>query len=101
MTDIFGPNSTASLPPSDLSQCLANKLRAKTALLGSTLFALTWKQRVTPSGRSIPALRASGRRTSGSDSISSRTGWRTPTLGAINADRAKDPEYMNRKLAKG
>jgi hypothetical protein len=27
--------------------------------------------------------------------------WRTPTLGMLNADRAKDPEYGNRKAAKG
>jgi len=43
-------------------------------LLGSTLFTLTWKQRATPSGRSIPALRASGRRTSGNGC----TSWPTP-----------------------
>ena len=77
MTDTFGPSSTASLPPTDLSQCLASRLQARTDLLGSTLFALTWKQRVTPSGRSIPALRASGRRTSGKDSTSLDS-WSTP-----------------------
>ena len=27
--------------------------------------------------------------------------WRTPTVGMLNADRAKDPEYANRKVAKG
>ncbi|KKL89638.1 hypothetical protein LCGC14_1912630, partial [marine sediment metagenome] len=27
--------------------------------------------------------------------------WRTPTVGALNADRAKDPEYGLRKAAKG
>ena len=27
--------------------------------------------------------------------------WRTPTVGMLNADRAKDPEYGQRKLAKG
>lgn len=27
--------------------------------------------------------------------------WRTPTLGMLNADRAKDPEYGSRKQAKG
>lgn len=27
--------------------------------------------------------------------------WRTPTVGMINADRAKDPEYTARKEAKG
>jgi len=27
--------------------------------------------------------------------------WRTPTVGMLNADRAKDPEYHARKVAKG
>ena len=44
------------------------------ASLGSTLFTLTWKERATPSGRSIYALRASAHRTSGSDCGS----WPTP-----------------------
>jgi hypothetical protein len=38
------------------------------------LYRLTWKERVTPSGRLILALRASVRRTSDSDCI----GWPTP-----------------------
>jgi hypothetical protein len=42
------------------------------------LYTLTWKQRVTPQGLSISALRASGRRTSDSDSGSSQSGWNTP-----------------------
>ncbi len=57
------------------SLSLANKLRQNLASLGSTLFTLTWKDRVTPSERSICALRASGRRISGSDCSS----WPTPT----------------------
>lgn len=60
----------------DLSVLLANKLRAKTDLLGSTLFDLTWKERVTPSGVSIPALRGSVRRTCANDCI----GWPTPQV---------------------
>jgi hypothetical protein len=52
---------------------LENKLRAKTGLLGSTLYNLTWKGRETPSGRLISALRASARRTSVKDCI----GWPT------------------------
>ncbi len=51
----------------ELSKQLAENLRRRTAALGSTLFKLTWKELVTPSGRSIYRLRASGRRTSGSD----------------------------------
>lgn len=59
-----GLHGSGSLASAALSQSLANRLQAKTRLLGSTLFRLTWKERVTPSGRWIPALRASGRRTS-------------------------------------
>jgi hypothetical protein len=44
--------------------------------LGSTLFALTWKLRTTPAGRSIYALRASVRRTSDSGC----GGWPTPVV---------------------
>jgi hypothetical protein len=57
------------------SLSLASRLRRRTDLLGSTLFTLIWKDRVTPSGRSIYALRASARRTSDNAS----TSWPTPT----------------------
>src|SRR5271155_2783159 len=59
-----GPRSFTSLRLSVLSRSLGNRLQAKTALLGSTLFKLTWKLRDTPSGLWISALRASVRRTS-------------------------------------
>jgi len=74
---IYGqPGSTSSLRQSqELSQYLASRLRAKTASLGSTLYKLTWKERATPSGRLISALRASVRRTSGNDCSS----WVTPS----------------------
>ena len=42
---------------------------------GSTLFTLTWKDWTTPAGLSLSLLRASARRTSGSD----YTSWPTPT----------------------
>lgn len=66
-----------------LQQFLESRFRVETALLGSTLYRLTWKRRVTPAGRSIPALRASVRRTSGSACIgwplpAMRAGWTTP-----------------------
>ena len=57
-----------------LQQSLENKLAAKTLILGSTLFTLTWKPWVTPSGRSRSRLRASVRRTSETDFI----GWLSP-----------------------
>lgn len=72
-SDTSGRLSSISSESAVLGQCLANRLQAKTALVGSTLFKLIWKQRSTPAGRSICALRASALRTSGKDS----TGWPT------------------------
>ena len=63
----FGRPGSISSASANLSASLASRLRATTALVGSTLFKLTWKERVTPAGRSISALRASVRRTCGSD----------------------------------
>ena len=70
----FGPSSSDSSNSAALQSCLANRLRAKTALSGSTLYKLTWKDRATPAQRLICALRASALRTSDSGS----TGWPTP-----------------------
>lgn len=77
--DISGPSLKISSMSAALSASLANKLRARTDLLGSTMYELTWKKRTTPSGRSIFALRASARRTSDSDSSLLVNGWPTPT----------------------
>ena len=72
---ISGPRSTVSLRSATLQRSLENRLRAKTQVLGSTLYTLTWKPWITPLGRSRFRLRASVRRTSGTDF----TGWPTPT----------------------
>ena len=62
----YGRRSSTSLTPDVLQLSWVSRLRARTDLLGSTLFTMTWKVRATPSGRLIAALRASGRRTSDS-----------------------------------
>lgn len=67
----IGRGSSASAA---LSQSLANRLKARLPMDGSTLFQMTWKRRITPSGRLVFRLRASVRRISGSES----TGWPTP-----------------------
>jgi hypothetical protein len=64
-------------------------LRARTDLAGSTLYRLTWKDRATPSGRLIPALRATARRTSGKGSDSQPTILDLPQVG-YNTPRATD-----------
>lgn len=71
----YGRTSTGLLKTAALQSSLASRLRARTDLAGSTLYKLTWKDRATPAGQSIPALRASARRISDSGSI----GWPTPT----------------------
>ena len=77
----YGPQCSISSESAVLSSGLASRLRARTASVGSTLYKLTWKERATPSGRAIPALRASARPTSGSVSELPLSGWPTPTVG--------------------
>lgn len=80
----YGRHGFTSSSSAGLAKSLASRLRVRTRLLGSTLFVLTWKDRVTPSRRSIYALRASVRRTSGSDFGS----WPTPRAAEAGADFA-------------
>ena len=70
-----GQPSTTSLKSAALQRSLESKLQAKTLTLGSTLYKLTWKPWVTPSGRLRSRLRASVLRTSETGLI----GWPTPT----------------------
>ena len=72
--DTFGLSSAGSLASASLTQFLANRLQAKTALLGSTLWRQTWRLKTTPSGRVVPALVALARRTS----VNASTGLLTP-----------------------
>lgn len=72
----YGPPGSISSSSVALQSSLASRLQVRMASLGSTSFKLTWKMRVTPSGRQICALRASERRTSGSGCGS----WPTPIV---------------------
>jgi hypothetical protein len=99
--DTCGRNGSGSLARAALQLLLVNKLRARMVSGGSTLFTLTWKERVTPLGRPICALRASGRRTSDSDCSSQRAHWITPTThddrlrGNTNADHHYSPHDLS------
>lgn len=59
-----------------LQSLLENRLQEKLLGLGSTLYRLTWKPWITPTGPSRFRLRASVPRISGIES----TGWATPTM---------------------
>lgn len=72
----YGRTSTGSFKSESLQRSLENKLQARMQTLGSTLYTLTWKPWVMPSGRLRSRLRASVRRTSATEP----TGWPTPLV---------------------
>ena len=97
-----GLSGSVSSESAALQSSLESRLRALTGSLGSTLYTLTWKQRATPSGRLISALRASERRIAASASTSppseskeSKTpaaGW--PTTTSTDAESSRRHGYM-------
>ena len=84
----FGQLLPGSSISASLQSSLENRLRARLSNLGSTLYTLTWKPWLTPSGPSRFRLRASVRRISETDC----TGWPTPqtsdSTGGGQASRA-------------
>ena len=87
-----GPTSITSSKSAALQSSLESRLQARTQTLGSTLYAMTWKPWVTPSGRSRFRLRASVRRISATDF----TGWPTPSSTIVD-HKPQPPIIGNRK----
>ncbi len=75
-----GRTGTASSTPASLQSLLESRFQARTAMLGSTAYRLTWKTPVTPSGRSISAQQALGAPKTARGSTSSLRGWPTPRV---------------------
>ena len=96
-----GPSGSASSASAALQSSLESRLRHLTASRGSTMYALTWKERVTPSGRRICALRASVRRTSANASTSSESGWPTPVKADGDGGRTSAETSATGKTADG
>jgi hypothetical protein len=94
MSDTSGPLFTASSPSADLQWSLANRLRQRMGASGSPLFELTWSDWDMPAGPPICRLRASARRTSGSDCGS----WPTP---CANEDNKSPEAHLAMKLRMG
>lgn len=93
----YGPTTFASSQPEGPLSAWANRLQQRLARIGSTECALTWKESATPAGRQLFRLVPSTPRTAATDCGL----WRTPTVAMVNADRAKDHSYAERKIAKG
>ena len=80
MSATCGQPSTTSSNSASLQSSLENRLKQRSAILGSTLFKLTWKKVATPLGRSVSLLRASALRTSvPASSLWEQKGWPTCT----------------------
>ncbi len=86
-----GPNGSGSYASACLQSSLASRLRARLDSRGSTLFRLTWKERATPSGRRICALRALVLRTSDSASTSALSMWPTATAQDGDSSGSRGP----------
>ena len=85
MTDIFGLSFSISSASAALQQSLESRLQAQLDLDGSTIYKLTWKQKVTPQRRSYYHLAASALRTKENGCSS----WPTPT--AATGGASKNP----------
>jgi hypothetical protein len=93
---ICGPSGSGSSASAALQSSLASRLRAHLDSRGSTLFTLTWKERATPSGLRICALRASARRTDDNGCSS----WPTPTVSRGDYSRRNgNPDEPTLKLS--
>lgn len=82
----------SSVPPATQDSALLfgweNRLRERLAMIGSTEYALIWREKQSTLGLSISRLARSTRHTNGTDSIGSQ--WPTPKASAAG-DRADEP----------
>ena len=88
---ISGRHGSTSSASAALTSSLVSRLQAVLASAGSILYAMTWKERNTPSGRAISALRARRIRTSANGCI----GW--PTLAARDWRSESATDAFNEK----
>ena len=88
---ICGRNGSASSASAVLQLFLASRLKQRFNTDGSILFRLTWKEKVTPSGRLVSLLRARARRMSDKDYGS----WPTPTRTDGSRGEKYDPFAPN------
>jgi hypothetical protein len=90
----YGRIGSVSSASAALASSLAKMLNKRLDGAGSTLFAMTWRRRVTPRGRPYFQLAASARRTSDKDCGS----WPTPDTAQ---GRPASPEMVERRKAEG
>jgi len=94
---ICGPRSSTSLRSGVLTAFMVSKFQKAVGSLGSTLYRLTWKMQITPSGQSFPLLRASAPRTADT----ARTGWPTPQAPVLGGGDYTDPDKALARMTSG
>lgn len=95
--DISGLSSSGSSASASLSASCLNRLKARLDTDGLIEFSMTWKEKVSPAGRSFSLLRASGRHTS--EAVSSA--WRSPDTGENRWGAYRDPGKALRRAEAG
>jgi hypothetical protein len=88
--EISGPSCSLSCVSQELTRGLASRLRARFATVGSMEYVQTWKERVTPLGRSYSEHTARGVLISDKDF----TGWPTPVANQANGT---PEDFLRRK----
>ena len=97
MKDTCHQLSCNSFQNANLQSCLANRLQKQLMMGGSTIFTLSWKNKVTQSGLQFSQLVSSVRRTNVNDFSSGQfAAWLTPTVTNIGA---RSPEAMKKRMA--
>jgi hypothetical protein len=91
--------SQARLCSERLQNALEKALMERLSGRGSMIYQGAWKPHITPSERQIYRLRASARRTSGSEPSLALSGWPTPQ--ARDTFPAHSEEYIAAKKAQG
>ena len=86
----FGLSGSTLSASAALTLSLVSRLKQRLTTDGSTLFKLTWREKVTPAGRLVSLLRASGRRTSDKDSGS----WQTPMAEFDARGNVRSPKFV-------
>ena len=89
-----GQRGSTLLKSATLASFLVNRLQVNLLSRGSTLFRLTWKDRILPSGRLIYALRASVLRIKDKEF----TSWPTPDVANVGDGTDYQTQFQMREI---
>jgi hypothetical protein len=89
MKETYGPHSSGSLESQSLQLLLENNLKRQSNMVGSTVYAQTWKAKATPAARRYLAHTARRRRINETGFIGLVSGYQTPRSEESTGDKRK------------